>query len=386
MPLNDLTEFLRLSAFLNYNLSATSLNRYNVLMFIISDKAIHPDEDANRDHKSIIMEALHYLFDAYSKKRRRLGPKAILHPLRATALYSMTFEELSLIDILSILLHDVPEDISPKTYDSIKWKRMEERIDALFDRLDPETEEELLWRLDSLTKRDHDSYYSYIARLLERSQNIPQIVQIKLADRLDNTLDMRIDIRDPIEGVDFYKTIFELLFLNNYRDADTRVRHHQSTSMNGARRLYQLFKNIVLLSLVRQNHLTGSGDLSSALFNNIARASLKEAQRGFIQLAGNNIKDLRKRRGLVLETMEYCFSGRTGLATKPDPSSMIDGLFSDYFGHKDRVIRHQQIDSLYHNKELMFQTCIAFIVIFISFLNDPDFYVRGIDSEGIHPS
>jgi hypothetical protein len=38
MPLYDLTEFLRLSSVLNYNLSAASLNRYNVLMFIMGEK------------------------------------------------------------------------------------------------------------------------------------------------------------------------------------------------------------------------------------------------------------------------------------------------------------------------------------------------------------
>ena len=44
MPLYDLTEFLRLSSVLNYNLSAASLNRYNVLLFIMGEKKLDQDE------------------------------------------------------------------------------------------------------------------------------------------------------------------------------------------------------------------------------------------------------------------------------------------------------------------------------------------------------
>ena len=42
MSLYDLTEFLKLSSVLNYNLSAASLNRYNLLLFILGDKPLHP--------------------------------------------------------------------------------------------------------------------------------------------------------------------------------------------------------------------------------------------------------------------------------------------------------------------------------------------------------
>lgn len=88
MTLYDLTEFLRLSSVLNYNLSAASLNRYNVLMFILGGKSLHPNERKDKEHKAIVMEALSYLFSAHSHKRRRLGPMAVLHPLRASAVYA----------------------------------------------------------------------------------------------------------------------------------------------------------------------------------------------------------------------------------------------------------------------------------------------------------
>jgi hypothetical protein len=70
----------------------------------------------------------------------------------------------------------------------------------------------------------------------------------------------------------------------------------------------------------------------------------------------------------------------------PDGSQLLDGLFSTYFGSKAKKSRHQQLDILYQNKPLMLETSVAFIVIFLSFLNDENFYIRGISAEGIEPS
>jgi hypothetical protein len=113
MPQYDLTEFLKLSSVLNYNLSAASLNRYNVMMYIIGGKTLDQQVSTDRGKKGILMDALGYLFSAYHQKRRRLGPMAVLHPLRATALFARYQDQLNLIDLLSVLFHDIMEDINP---------------------------------------------------------------------------------------------------------------------------------------------------------------------------------------------------------------------------------------------------------------------------------
>ena len=100
MQVYDFKEFLKLSSVLNYNLSAASLSRYNVLLFIIGDKHLDGDEHLDREKKSILMEALNYLFIAYSGKRRRLGPLAVLHPLRAAALFARSRDDLNLVSLL----------------------------------------------------------------------------------------------------------------------------------------------------------------------------------------------------------------------------------------------------------------------------------------------
>ena len=108
MAIFDLTEFFKLSSALNYNLSAASLNRYTVLMYIIGNKRLGADEKGDREQKGILMEALGYLFSAYSQKRRRLGPMAVLHPLRSAAIYTRFLDDLSLVNLLSLLYQTGP--------------------------------------------------------------------------------------------------------------------------------------------------------------------------------------------------------------------------------------------------------------------------------------
>jgi hypothetical protein len=386
MRLYDFKEFLTLSSVLNYNLSAASLNRYNVLLFIIGDKKLDQDDRRDREHKSVIMDALNYLFLAYRQKRRRLGPLAVLHPLRAAALFTRACDRLNLIALLSALFHDVLEDIKSIDYDVRQWKEMESQFYGLFERLSPEESGVLVQRLECLTRLDTETYYQYIARLLECAKPEPEIVQIKLADRLDNTLDMRIELEDPLSGIDFFQDIFQILFVNNYPGYHHRRAHQPTTALNGARRLYQLFKNAVLLSMIRQMVDIGEDRSSRFLFRALSDASLLEAQRTLIHLLEYHSSELTEQRTLLLETMAYCYSGKTDLVTEADNQSMLDGLFSTYFGHTSKKARNRQLDRLYDNKPLMIQASIAFIVIFLSFSNDKNYYVKGISASGVSPN
>jgi hypothetical protein len=386
MPLFDLNEFFKLSSALNYNLSAASLNRYNVLMYIIGDKRLDADEKKDREQKGILMEALGYLFNVYSQKRRRLGPMAVLHPLRAAALFTRSLDSINMVDLLTLLFHDILEDINPADYNVQEWKSMEGQLYRLLERMEIEDESRLVTRLMSLTRVENESYYQYIGRLLNNTQNFPEIVQVKLADRLDNTLDMRIDLEDPLARIDFFETVFQIMFVNNYPGYKPKMEHAPATAMNGARRLYQLFKNAVLLSLIRQYVPAAGRREVKNLFDALSEAGLKEAQRTLIHLISYHVKDLQALRSLVLEAMQYCYSGRSDLVTKPDGSQLLDGLFSTYFGNKVKKNRRQQLDILYQNKPLMLEASVAFLVIFLNFLNDDTFYIRGISAEGIEPS
>ncbi len=275
MPLFDLTEFFKLSSALNYNLSAASLNRYTVLMYIIGNKRLVADETSDREQKSILMEALGYLFSAYSDKRRRLGPMAVLHPLRSAAIFTRFLDDLSLVNILTLLFHDVLEDVKPGQFDVQKWKTMEGQLYSLMQRMDPADESKLMRNLLCLTRTDRESYYQYIGRLLDNARSSPELVAVKLADRLDNTLDMRIDLEDALARIDFFETIFQILFVTNYSGYQPMMEHAPTTAINGARRLYQLFKNAVLLSLIRQHTPPAGQRAVKILFDAVSEASLK---------------------------------------------------------------------------------------------------------------
>ena len=162
MPLIDLTEFFKLSSALNYNLSAASLNRYNVLMYISDNKRLDDDDNLDRQKKSIVMEALGYLFNAYRQKRRHLGPMAVLHPLRAAALFNRTRVRTDPVGLLTVLFHDILEDIKPGQFDVQEWISMEEQLYGLFDRMAPEDESRLAENMLSLTRLENESYYQYI--------------------------------------------------------------------------------------------------------------------------------------------------------------------------------------------------------------------------------
>lgn len=378
----DLTEFFKLSSVLNYNLSAASLNRYNVLLYILGGKRLDRDERLELAKKSLMMEALGYLFSAYSHKRRRLGPMAVLHPLRAAALMTRARETPSLDGLLAALFHDILEDVQSVDFETQEWLDMEQRLFEMLERMAPEEESRLIQRLTCLTRTPSESYYRYIGRMLECSAAFPDVVEVKLADRLDNTLDMRIDLEDPLVGIDCFQSIFQLLFVNNYPGYAPQAEHQPATAMNGARRLQQLYKNAVLLSLIRQLTLTVETSSRRTLFNAVAEASLKEAQRTLMHVLGYHFKDGRAQRQLILDAMDYCFSGRSDLVTKPD-ARMLDGLFATYFAPTDGKLLKQQLANLYQNKPLMIQASIAFIVIFLGFLNDPNYFIRGISIEGI---
>ena len=121
------------------------------------------------------------------------------------------------------------------------------------------------------------------------------------------------------------------------------------------------------------------------LENALADASLNEAKRTLLHVAGYHYQAVDDQRQLVLEAMEYCYSGRSNLATKPNERHLLDGLFSSYFGLTDSKLRNQKLDVLYQNKPLMIEASVAYIVIFLSFLNDPSFYVQGISERGLDP-
>ena len=84
-----------------------------------------------------------------------------------------------------------------------------------------------------------------------------------------------------------------------------------------------------------------------------------------------------------MDVLAYAQSGGMERVTLPSAASRLDGFFLSAFEHADPKQRAQCLDRLYRDKSLMVQASLAFIVLFLSFLGDPDYYVRGIGEGGI---
>lgn len=378
--LHDLNEFFRLSAALNYQLSAAGVGRASIIETILNGRQLPPNE------LTVLEGVLAYLERAYSGKQRRLGPLAVLHPLRATALLARAQPQVNLLDLLTELLHDKFEDILESDFPQEDWEALEGHLAGLLRQIDPSSEWYLMERLDVLTRRpDRETYYQYIGRILDRALITPELVRVKLADRLDNTLDMRIDFRDPLEGVDFFAVLFRTMLHQSLRGELPSRPHPQRAPLDGARRLYELFKNTVVLSLVRQRLGAREDATVGVLFDAIATASMREAQRVVLHLFAYHVTETSRQYELLAETLAYCRAGGISAVTRVNPSNRLDGLFLERFDAPSSQARQRKLEELYADKDLMVAAALAFMVIFMNFRDDPGFLVRGVTPAGISP-
>jgi len=379
MHFYELTEFLRLSAVLNYQIGTKQLVWENILSIVIGNSTI-----SSRD-RTVLLAVMEFLGKAYGQRKRRIGSLSILHPLRATALLASSVKKPCLLDLVTELLHDNFEDFKPEKMTVKKWIKGKSKFDTFLNYFSYEEQDLLIERLKMLTRNPDETYYEYIGRMLDQSPKSPEVIRIKLADRLDNTLDMRIDLVDPLEKIDFFEQLFQLMFNTNFDGYNPNMPHPAPSAFNGAQRMYQLFKNTVLMSLIRRKIPLKNDQPTEKIFQYLARASMKEAQRNALHIFGYHERSVRKLRKLLIETMDYVLKGGIDSITSPKEGEKLDGLFISIFNHPERKIRESLLAELYKDKPLMIEASLAFIVIFLRFLNDPNYYIRGISEKGVHP-
>ena len=379
MEYYDLNDFLKISAVLNYQLSAKQPNWNNIAFIVLEGKSI-----AARDEE-VLLHVFDYLGKIYGRMKRDLGPFSVLHPLRATALLSHASKEVDLLDVMTCLLHDHFEDFNPEKLKNSSRTELDQRFRSFLAKLPEDHQERLMQHLKWLTKEPSETYNRYIGRLLDQACSAPEVVRVKLADRLDNTFDMRIDLQDPLQGVDFFEIIFQTFFTNTYKGYRPERTHQPSLVLNGAQRLYQLFKNIVLMSLIRKQQADAADSISRGLFSALAKASIQEAQRIALHVFGYHETSVSAFREILRDTLAYSRSGGFEAVTQPQGGHRLDGLFMTVFYQPKRDARKRQLLALYQNKSFMIEVAVAFVIIFQNFLNDEAYYVHGISAEGIRP-
>jgi hypothetical protein len=378
MSLHDLTDFLKLSAALNMQLAARGVGWGNILRIITNRMPMSCPED-----RAALLHVFEYLNQAYALQRRRQGPPAILHPLRATALLTQVSDRPQLLDMLTELLHDKFEDLTLEALGPELFELAEKKFHDLLKDIDPASEWYLMERLDCLASKKHEPYYRYVGRLLDHAVQTPELVRVKLADRLDNTLDLHIDVDDFLKEVDFFRVMFQILFPPSGAGYKPAYEHPVTPPLNGAERLYQLFKNAILLSLIREKRVAMDDPAAGTLFEALSLASMQESQRIALHIMAYHEIDIERQRALFMEVQHYAQKGGMTQITAPSSQNSLDGLFTQHFANLDSRARSKQLEELYRDKGLMLQAAIAFVVVFMNFIHSPDYWIRGISDRGI---
>ena len=379
MLLHDLNEFLKLSGSMNMQLAARGV-RWGNIVRIITDRA----SDESPSEYEALIRVLEYLDRAYEGKVRKLGTPAILHPLRATALLSKASGKPQLLDMLTELLHDKYEDLTMEALGTDQYTQSELKFHTMLKSIDPTDEWYLMERLDHLKQGENETYYQYIGRLLQRSVQTPELVRVKLADRLDNTLDLHIDVDDFLKDADFFRVLFHILFPPSGAGYRLGMRHPDKSPFNGAQRLYQLFKNAILLSLIREKHAAFEDPTARRLFEAVALAGMHESQRIALHIMAYHETDIERQRSLLMEVQRYAQAGGLTQITPPGGKFALDGFCMMRFDYADSKDRSAHLEELYKDKGLMLQAAIGFEVIFMNFTYSPDYWIRGISDRGIN--
>ena len=366
---------LTLSATINWHLSARKIDLRALLRVILGSAKVAD--------QAPLLEALNYLQQAYGDRRRKNGPAAVLHCLRVAAMLARVMPAPTTLDLLGGLLHDKEEDLTREELGEAEWGRLQAEFTRVLDKIDSNHRWFLGERIALLWRQSGQSYYEYLGVVLSKVRTMPDLLRCKLADRLDNTMDIAVQ-RTPTEQNAFFELAFGMMFLPGYRPPQT-----DGTIVPDVEAcvllLSQLFKNVVLMSMLREQRLDRLDETTARLFRALAASSSEQAQWAVAALLSSPALDWKSRRALLCEMMDYCAGGGMEAICSKDKGGLLDGSFLEHFSHPDDRIRKQQIQGLYADQPQFIRLLVLYIGMFTSFLTDSGYYLRGIDRSGLHP-
>ncbi len=366
---------LTLSATINWHLSARKIDLGALLRVILG-----PAKVADQ---APLLEALNYLHHAYGDRRRKNGPAAVLHCLRIAAMLARVMPAPDTLDLLGALLHDKEEDLTREELGTAEWDRVQAEFARVLEKIDANHRWFLGERIALLWRQESQSYYDYLGSVLSRVRTMPDLLRCKLADRLDNTMDIAVQ-RTPTEQNAFFELAFSMLFLPGYQPEP----YDGTVAPDGEAcvlLISQLFKNVVFMSMLRQQQLDHLDETTTRLFHALATMSSEQAQWAVAALLSAPTLGWQERRRLLREMMDYCSAGGMAAIHGKDKGGLLDGSFLEHFAEPNDKIRKKQIETLYNDKLRFIRLLVLYIGMFASFLADPSYYVRGIDRNGLHP-
>lgn len=366
---------LTLSATINWHLSARKIDLRALLRVILG-----PARVGNQD---TLLDALNYLHQAYGDRRRKNGPAAVLHCLRIAAMLARIMPAPTTLDLLGALLHDKEEDLTREELGAAEWDRLQAEFARMLDKIDSNHRWFLGERIALLWRQNSQSYYEYVGVVLSKARTMPDLLRCKLADRLDNTMDIAVQ-RAPTEQNAFFEMAFRMMFLSGYQPVvgEGAVTPDVESCVL---LVSQLFKNVVIMSMLREQHLDTLDETIEVLFHALATTSSEQAQWLVAALLSAPSMSGQERRTLLREMMDYCAGGGLAAVYRKDKGGLLDGSFLEHFADPDDKVRKQRIESLYDDRRQFVRLLILYIAMFSSFITDPAYYLHGIDRTGLHP-
>jgi hypothetical protein len=369
-------QYTTLSAKINYQLSSVSLNRPALLALVLGPAEI---DERERD---VLLATFDVLRAGYQQDRRRLGTPGILHPLRTAAIIARSLPRPTLLHMLAALLHDKDEDLSEEELGAHRWALMQKEYGALLELLAPGESARLERCIELLSNRGLATYQDYLGRILHEARQLPELLHVKLADRIDNTFD--INLQHPgVTRYNFYRAVFDILFMPGFRGVQMGSFHFMPEVDEGVMLLSQLFKDTFFLALLRSSHLDGVDELTRRLFVGLAVAAIREAQWLALEMFNTCLEDVERQRALLMSVMQYCRTGGAGAVTSKEAGGELDGMLLASYTAARQGLHKQMLTELFQDRDLLAKMVLAFIVIFASFVNDPSFSIQGIDLQGV---
>jgi len=366
--------FLEMSADISYRLSGRAFDPRTLLDLILEDAVACPCSE------SILIHAIAVVVAGYGDSRRRMGPLAAIHPLRVAAILSRVTRDPTVMDLLAALLHDRDEDLTRDEIGEERWTEMQAKMSALVQNLDERHCWYLGERLDILTLREGQDYCQYLANLMGHAGRMPDLIRVKLADRLDNTLDVGVS-HHGIPSMGVFGTVFDLLFLPDFQGIPAPDSYVPITEEEGVQMLANLFKNSAFLSLLRSEHCQMEGT-TRRLYNTLVRASTRIAQY-LVQDTFATAVDIDEQRAITQKVLDYCRSG--GLtAVRPGKDHSLDGMFLEIYGSKKG--RRDRLKALFADKSHLGAVALVFVAVFSNFLANPAYTIQGISATGVRES
>jgi len=357
--------FLEMSADITYRLSGMAFDPRALL-----DIILHEHEPPCPEH--ILVQAITATRVGYGDRKRKLGPLAFLHPIRVASILTKVTRQPSTLDLLLCLLHDRDEDLTPERIGK-SAKKMHRELDKLVPLLGDRAYEKLEEGIGHLTHyKDQLSYGEYLAALTQHGECRPEVLRVKLADRLDNTLDVGVG-RHGIPGRGVFALIFDALFLPTYSGPHVPFRYVPLTTDEGIQLLANLFKNTEFISVLRAEGCAVEGP-TARLMDALLLASRRIA--GFLVQDSLAVGlDVPSHRGTIEDVREYCLSGGMG-CVRSGGQHPLDGMFLERYGTSRG--RRERLKAIFKDHYLLARLGLTFLGIFESYLADPDFYLQGI--------